>query len=159
MREGEMEAFTKWNFGSGEPVQNAKMVQGSFHRMKLWLKWTCAEWEKGQWKHLQNETVAKANLCRMREGAREAFIKRNFDSGEPVQNERRENGTLDKMKTLAQANLCRIKEGERKPFTKWNFGSGEPVQNERRGKGSFYKMKRWPRRTCAESEKAKGKLS
>ena len=49
-----MEVFTKLKLGSGEPVQNERMGKGSFHKMK---------------------TLAQTNMCRMKEGEREAFTK------------------------------------------------------------------------------------
>ena len=159
MSEGAREAFTKWNIGQSEPVQNERRGKGSFYKMKHWPGRTGAEWKKGKGKPSQNEILAKANLCRIRKWVRKAFTKWNFGSGEPVHNERRGKGSFCKMKTLAKANLCRMKEGEREAFIKWNFGAGEPVQNERRGKGSCCKMKTWLRRTCAEWENGKRKLS
>jgi hypothetical protein len=53
MKEGKRESFTKWTFGPGEPVQNETRGKGSFYKMKL----------------------AQANLCRIKEGEREAFTK------------------------------------------------------------------------------------
>jgi hypothetical protein len=75
-------------------VQNERRGKGSFYKMKLWLRRTCAECRKGKGKLSQNETSAQANLCRIREEEREAFAKSNIGQGQPVQNEKMGQGSF-----------------------------------------------------------------
>jgi hypothetical protein len=74
-------------------VENEKKGKGNFHKMK---------------------PLAKANMCRMREGEREPFTKSKLGQNEPVQNERRGKGSFQKMKTCLRRTCAEREKGQGK---------------------------------------------
>ena len=56
-------------------MQNERMGKGKLSENENLAQANLCRMREGQGKLIQNEALAKVNLCRMREGASEAFTK------------------------------------------------------------------------------------